>query len=257
MDLRIVLGLVLMLVSPAWSQPSASTGPSFQDRMAAAARAYDELDFEHALEELDAAKLAARDDEERARAVIYQGFVLADLGRREDALMAFRAGLSLRPDASLPVKVSPKVTRDFEDMRKSVQREQARKPRPPADAPRAVQDVQLARTPPSAVLVPSAPVAEAEVRSSRSTPVLPIALLGASAVLGGAGGYFGLKSRSNVNAARENDFHDDRVAYLDSARGQALAANVLLGAAVTAAAGAAVTWFLTRDAPSSLAEVSP
>ncbi|WP_163989001.1 hypothetical protein [Pyxidicoccus caerfyrddinensis] len=257
MDLRIVLGLVLMLVSPAWSQPAASTGPSFQDLMSAATRAYDELDFEHALEELDAATLAARDDDERARAIIYRGFVLADLGRRQESLAAFRAGLALRPAASLPVKVSPKVTRDFEDVRKSVQREQARKPRPPADAPRAVPDAQLAQTRPSPVLVPSAPMAEADVRPARSTPVLPIALLGAGAVLGGAGGYFGLKSRSNVNAARDDDFHDDRVSHLDSARGQALAANVLLGAAVTAAAGAAVTWLLTRDTPSSLAEVSP
>jgi hypothetical protein len=60
-----------------------------------------------------------------------------------------------------------------------------------------------------------------------------------------------------VSAARADDFYDDRTAHLDSARGQALTANVLLGVAVTAAAGAAVTWFLTRDTPSPRAEVSP
>ncbi|WP_233597109.1 MULTISPECIES: hypothetical protein [Corallococcus] len=60
-----------------------------------------------------------------------------------------------------------------------------------------------------------------------------------------------------MNAAREDDFYSDRTAHLDSARGQALAANILLGAAVTAAAGAAITWLLTGDSPSPRTEVSP
>ncbi|MFY0575734.1 hypothetical protein ACN28S_16475 [Cystobacter fuscus] len=255
MDLRIVLGLVLMLVSPAWSQPSASTAPDFEGRMAATARAYEELDYEHALQELEGASLLARDDGERARVAIYRGLVLGDQRRQQASRAAFRAGLMLRPDASLPVKVSPKVARDFEDVRREVQRELARNPRPPSDAPRAVADAKLARTPASA-LVPSAG-AEAQVRTSRSTPVLPLALLGAGVVLGGVGGSFGLMSRGNVSDAREAVFYSDRRAHLDSARGQALVANVLLGAAVTAAVGAAVTWFLADRTPSPRTEVSP
>ncbi|QRO00823.1 hypothetical protein JRI60_18210 [Archangium violaceum] len=255
MNLRIVLGLVLMLASPAWSQPSASTASDFEGRMEAAARAYEDLDYERALGVLESASILARDDGERARVAIYRGLVLGDLRRRQESLAAFRAGLTLRPDASLPVKVSPKVARDFENVRREVQRELARKPRPPSDAPRAVPDAKLAQTPAPA-LVPSTG-AEAEVRTSRSTPVLPLALLGAGAVLGGVGGYFGLKSRGNVSDAREAAFYSDRQAHLDSARGQALAANVLLGAAVTAAAGAAITWFLADRTPSPQAEVSP
>lgn len=255
MDLRIVLGLVLMLVPPAWSQPSASTASDFEGRMAATARAYEDLDYEHALQELDGASLLARDDGERARVAIYRGLVLGDLRRRQASMAAFRAGLMLRPDASLPVKVSPKVARDFEDVRREVQRELALNPRPPSDAPRAVPGAKLAQTPASG-LVPSAG-AEAEVRASRSTPVLPLALLGTGAVLGGVGGYFGLKSRGNVSDAREAAFYSDRQAHLDSARGHALVANVLLGAAVTAAAGAAITWFLADRTPSPRAEVSP
>ncbi|EPX59287.1 hypothetical protein D187_003191 [Cystobacter fuscus DSM 2262] len=252
MDLRIVLGLVLMLVSPAWSQSSASTASDFEGRMAATARAYEDLDYEHALQELDGASLLARDDGERARVAIYRGLVLGDLRRRQASQAAFRAGLMLRPDASLPVKVSPKVARDFEAVRREVL---ALNPRPPSDAPRAVPDAKLAPTPASG-LVPSAG-AEAEVRASRSTPVLPLALLGAGVVLGGVGGYFGLRSHGNVSDARAADFYSDRLAHLDSARGQALVANVLLGAAVTAAAGAAVTWFLKDRTPSPRAEVSP
>jgi hypothetical protein len=84
-----------------------------------------------------------------------------------------------------------------------------------------------------------------------------LALLGTGAVLGGVGGSFGLMSRGNVNNAREAAFYSDRQAHLDSARGQALVANILLGAAVTAAAGAAVSWFLADSTPSPREEVSP
>lgn len=254
MDLRIVLGLALMLVSPAWSQPAASAGPDFQARMSAASHSYEELDYERALEQLDAAKAAARDDRERGRVATFRGLVLADLGRRQEALTAFKEGLSLLPDASLPVKVSPKVSRDFEEVRRTVQRDLARSPPPPPDAPRAMTDVPSEQPPPPGV-VPSA--AQAEVHPARSMPVLPLALVGGSVVFGSVGGFFGLKSRSNVNAARDDAFYSDRSAHLDSARGQALVANVLLGAAVTAAAGAAVTWFLTDDPPSPRTEVSP
>ncbi|RKH15830.1 tetratricopeptide repeat protein [Corallococcus praedator] len=248
MDLRIVLGLALMLVSPAWSQPAASAGPEFQARMSAASHAYEELDYEHALEQLDAAKTVARDSRERGQTAIFRGLVLADLGRRQEALASFKNGLSLLPDASLPVKVSPKVSRDFEEVKRTVQEELTRSPRPPSDAPNAMPDAQVALVPPRA---------QAEVRHTRSMPVLPLALLGGGVVLGGVGGYFGLQSRSNVNAARDDAFYSDRTAHLDSARGQALAANVLLGAAITAAAGAAVVWLLTDDPPTSRTEVSP
>ncbi|NPD26143.1 hypothetical protein [Corallococcus exiguus] len=251
MDLRIVLGVSLMLVSPAWGQPVVSPGPDFHARMSAASRAYEDLDYEHSLEQLDSAKAVARDGGERGRVAILRGIVLADLGRRQESLAAFKEGLSLMPDASLPVKVSPKVSRDFEEVRRNVQRELARNPRPPPDAPVALADVQPEPAP-SPGLVP-APARE-EVRR---TPVLPLALLGGGVVLGGIGSYVGLQSRSNVNAAREDDFYSDRTAHLDSARGQALAANILLGAAVTAAAGAAVTWLLTGDSPSPRTEVSP
>ncbi|CAM3181687.1 tetratricopeptide repeat protein [Corallococcus sp. ZKHCc1 1396] len=254
MELRIVLGLALMLVSPAWSQPAASAGPDFQARMSTAFHAYEELDYEHALEQLDAAKAVARDSREQGRVAIFRGLVLADLGRRQEALASFKDGLSLLPDASLPVKVSPKVSRDFEEVRRTVQRELAAGPRPPLDAPHAMPDAQLARTPPPG-LAPSG--GRAEVGRTRSMPVLPLALLGGGVVLGGFGGYFGLQSRSNVTAARDEVFYSNRTAHLDSARGQALAANVLLGAAVTAAAGAAVTWLLMDDPPSPRVEVSP
>ncbi|MBN9684742.1 MULTISPECIES: hypothetical protein [unclassified Corallococcus] len=251
MDLRIVLGVSLMLVSPAWSQPAASPVPDFQARMSSASQAYEELDYEHSLEQLDAAMGVARVSGERGRVAILRGIVLADLGRRQESLAAFKEGLSLLPDASLPVKVSPKVSRDFEEVRRNVHRELARNPRPPPDAPVAIADARPEPAP-SPGLVP-APARE-EVRR---TPVLPLALLGGGVVLGGIGSYVGLQSRSNVNAAREDAFYSDRSAHLDSARGQALAANILLGAAVTAAAGAAVTWLLS-DAPSSTrTEVSP
>ncbi|WP_223632914.1 hypothetical protein [Corallococcus sp. EGB] len=252
MDLRIVLGVALMLVSPAWSQPAVAPAPDFQARMSAASQSYEDLDYEHALEQLGAAKAVARDDGERSRVAVLRGIVLADLGRRRESLSAFKEGLSLAPDATLPVKVSPKVSRDFEDVRRNVQRELARSPRPPQDAPVAMTEARPEAAP-DFVPVP----AREEVRTTRSVPVLPLALLGGGVVLGGIGSVVGLQSRSNVNAARDDAFHSDRGDHLDTARGQAVAANILFGAAVTAATGAVVTWFLSGDPASTRTEVSP
>ncbi|AKQ67576.1 TPR domain protein [Myxococcus hansupus] len=78
-----------------------------------------------------------------------------------------------------------------------------------------------------------------------------MALLGAGVVAGGVGSYFGLRSRSNIQSAREALFVDEQARYLDSARGQALGANVLFGIAVTAAVGAVTTYLLTDENSSS------
>lgn len=56
---------------------------------------------------------------------LYGGIVLADLGRRKQALEEVRAGLSLLPESGLPLQVAPKVKRDFESVRKQVLRKRA------------------------------------------------------------------------------------------------------------------------------------
>lgn len=104
--------------------------------------------------------------------------------------------------------------------------------------------------PPASVLVPrDLSVAEQSLQAEsrgRAKPVVPWVLLGAGVVAGGVGGYFGLQSQSNVQAARDAEFRDMRTTHLKEAEGQALVANILFGAAGAAGVAALVT-FLTSS----------
>lgn len=124
----------------------------------------------------------------------------------------------------------------------------APEPKPEASSPVAATDRPEQKPTPGSALVPSTPASPAltptvEARPRR-VPVVPLALVGAGAVAGGLATYFGLSSRSQVEAARTAEFQDDFLAHHQQARGSATAANVLLGTAGLAVAGAVVTWFL-------------
>jgi tetratricopeptide (TPR) repeat protein len=101
---------------------SEGTLSSFQRRIERAEHLYESLEYEKALNWLSQAKQVASTIEEQVKVALYRGIVLADLGRRKQALEAFRAGLSLHPESALPLQVAPKVQRDFESVRKQVLR---------------------------------------------------------------------------------------------------------------------------------------
>ncbi|MCY1018118.1 hypothetical protein [Pyxidicoccus sp. MSG2] len=101
---------------------SDGAGSTFQRRIERAEHLYESLEYEKALNWLSQAKQVASTIEEQVKVALYRGIVLADLGRRKQALEAFRAGLSLHPESVLPLQVAPKVQRDFESVRKQVLR---------------------------------------------------------------------------------------------------------------------------------------
>ncbi|HZI12313.1 MAG TPA: hypothetical protein VE153_18150 [Myxococcus sp.] len=110
-----------------------SEASSFRRHMERAVRLYESLEYEKALQGLEKARVLAATEEEQVSVALHRGIVLADLGRRKQALDEFRAGLTLRPDAALPLQVAPKVQRDFESVRKQVQRKGA-SPKPAVTA---------------------------------------------------------------------------------------------------------------------------
>ncbi len=122
----LLLACVLPGVAPGSELEASSgtegAGSTFQRRLERAAHLYESLEYEKALNWLSQAKQVASTIEEQVKVALYRGIVLADLGRRKQALEAFRSGLSLRPESALPVAVAPKVQRDFESVRKQVQR---------------------------------------------------------------------------------------------------------------------------------------
>ncbi|RKG92715.1 tetratricopeptide repeat protein [Corallococcus terminator] len=271
-----LLGLCLFGAGPAFGQAGGAPAPVasrdyFTAAMAETARLHDDLEYEGALAAVARAKRLARSEAERASAAIYEGVVLADLGQRDAAMAAFRAGLLLMPEAKLPVRVSPKVEGDFESVRKEVLRDRpvvaSPVPVPSPEVPSRPADAPMQPTVEAPPTLPSRPVASAPVASPgvdltvdakrtsvRKVPTVSWVLLGTSVAAGGAGTYFGLQSRGNVSSARDAELDTSVEGRLDDARGQAVVANVLFGTALAAAAGAVTAYFLSEP---TVSEATP
>jgi hypothetical protein len=241
----------------------------FDRYLIAAIRLYESLEYEHALAQLGRARKLASTVQEDVIVSLYEGILHADMGRGEEARASFKTALLLDPNAKLPLSVSPKVEKEFETMRTRVKKELAGQqaqsqvtgtmvsPKPdPAEpsAPSMSPSSTLAtdrpeQSPPGpGTLVPSAtpsaPLISTASDAKLRLPTVPLALAGASLLAGGLGTYFGLHSRSQLAAARQSFYEDEAAARISQAQGSARTANLLLGTAGVAAAGALVTWFL-------------
>jgi tetratricopeptide (TPR) repeat protein len=244
--------------TPARKAPAKAT---FASLLAEAVRLYEDLEYEQALKQLGRAKALAKGPEQEATVALYEGIMRAELGQRDQALAAFRTGLYLQPEAKLPAKVSPKLERDFEEVRQGVLRDlglaqpPASQPAPPpvSDRPEQPDLTPHVQAPPPPAYLPSA----AQAQAQRSL-VLPLALLSTSVLAGTAGGVMGLNSRNSIDFAREAEFQTERISRLKRAENQAFAANLLFGTAGAAAAGALVTLMLpsSPDAPAATATPS-
>jgi tetratricopeptide (TPR) repeat protein len=246
---------------------------AFERHISEAVRLYEDLEYELALEQLERARSVPHSEEEEATRLLYQGLISADLGSWEAARVAFRSALALKPDAKLPIRISPKVSREFESQRSRVQTELARKRK---DAPRVAEARPVSPTPEGVTpvapqpaeprdevaqpeLVPSRPeqpVAQTEAQAPwmRRVPVVSMVLLGAGVAAGGTGTVFGLSSRSQLEDARAAQSREDLVAYHGQAQRSAKTANILLGTAGVAVAGAVVTWLLMGEPGTPVAE---
>jgi hypothetical protein len=101
-------------------------------------RLYESLEYERALAQVSSARRFARTVDDDVTLSLYEGIILADLRGLDESTAAFKSALLLRPDAKLPLLVSPKVSQHFERVRRDVRQELAtaeakREPeRPPA-----------------------------------------------------------------------------------------------------------------------------
>src|SRR5690606_30003102 len=93
--------------------------------------------YEEALERLGQLKPLVRDADRRSLVALYEGLALSNMGRQaqDRAHAAFRAALLLDPQASLPVKVAPRMERNFEEVRSRILRELAERPASMREAP--------------------------------------------------------------------------------------------------------------------------
>ena len=72
-------------------------------------RLYGQLDYEQAFNQIQTARRHPRVVQDEVQLSIYEGLILYELGKLSASGMSFRAALLLRPNASLPELVAPKV----------------------------------------------------------------------------------------------------------------------------------------------------
>lgn len=119
------LALALLLAAAPAGVARADSKDAAQTYLLAASRLYENLEYERALEQVRRARTVTTGVADDAAIARYEGVILFDLGKRDEALAAFRESLYLEPDARLPLKVSPKIAEAFEATREAVRKELA------------------------------------------------------------------------------------------------------------------------------------
>jgi tetratricopeptide (TPR) repeat protein len=258
-------------------RPALAASDDFQRYLGAAVQLYENLEYERALAQLQRARGVARGVEQDVSLGLHEGILLAELGRWDEARASFETALLLEPSATLPLRVSPKVEREFESIRQRVSASLARrkqasrpgtvtppsepKPAAPSGPPPPVAGSDRPEQARPGRLTPSEPAAPGVTveASPRRAPVLPLALLGAGVVAGGVGAFFGVSANQRLDQARVEPLRDDALARFNEAHRSARTANVLFATAGLAVASAVVTWFLlpgSSSSPDASSEVS-
>jgi len=211
----------------------------------AAVQLYKDGESELALKQLERAKQRTGNLDQDIAVALYEGLSYADLSQWKQARDAFERALLLDPEAKLPIKVSPKVERDFEEVRARVRTTLAQNPGT-AKTDRPERQPVKPDLSPALPTAPPAVVSTEAVREHKRIPITPVILAGVGVAAAGVGTVFGLQSRSAVSDARRAQFQDETRTQLEEARSSARIANVLFGAAGLAATGALVSWWVSR-----------
>ncbi|WP_147451129.1 tetratricopeptide repeat protein [Corallococcus llansteffanensis] len=206
---RRLLGTLLLSLTVLPSlQATAQEQGRVQPYLLSVRRLYENLEYERALEQLSRAKRLSSGKEEDVLLSLYEGAILADLGRVEESEAAFKAALFVRPEAKLPVLVSPKVEERFEAVRRQVKQKLEAVARGQADAPVQVPPPEAPPTPvPDAphapALAPEAFVARTSSGQGRRTGAWLPATIGGGLLVGGGVCY--LLARAEHSKLRGSD----------------------------------------------------
>ncbi len=111
----LAIGAALTLAMPARAQSA-----EVKKYLNAAVTLYENLEYEKAIKQIQRAKTKSTGATDDARIALYEGIVFADMGKEDKALNAFKTALSMEPEATLPLEVSPKVEKVFNRARDNV-----------------------------------------------------------------------------------------------------------------------------------------
>lgn len=224
--------------------------------LAAAAGLYESLEYEKALEQLATAKKVPHGVDDDVLIGLYEGVIYADMGKADESTSAFRAALYLKDEAKLPVKVSPKVERDFETLRAAVQKElepikkkmreeeEARQKREQEELARKQREEEERRRREQQYRPTDRGVDPLETRKeARTLSPVPFVIGGVGVAAAVAGAIFGSQSGNEVDAARGSTYQREAQDHLARAGSSATTANALFVTAGVAAVGAVITFF--------------
>lgn len=249
--MRVLTCLLVLLTVPAFAQSA-----EVKKYLNTAITLYENLEYEKALKQLKNAKLKANGPDDEAKIALLEGVVLADMGREEKALTAFKTAFSVDLEAKLPVEVSPKVSAVAEKARANVRLMLA----PQIEAAKAEEEKRLAaeqkRADEEAARVAEQRRLDAEERARNQPPPAVVtraegpsvrALSWIPGVVGLASGGVAtglLISASGKYAALKNGTApvDQAVAYRDSGKTEATLGYVFTGVGI-AGIGAAIVMF--------------
>lgn len=194
---------------------SLSSDPVFNEGRAL----YDQLEYEQAVFRFQEVALRPElDAKDRAEALTWLGLSYAGAGNMDAARRAFVDAVVLAPEVALPVEVAPSLAQLFEDARQS------------AAARRAATD-------------PAVPPSPAPQGPAPGLPLLPLAGVGAGAVVVLAGaGLAGLSVATFEGSKDKELFQTEAKAQVDAANLQLAVGSLLIPVGV--AVGAASAFFL-------------
>ena len=249
--MRQPLAAVTFCVALTLGLPAFAQSAEVKKYLNAAVTLYENLEYEKALKQIQRAKTKSGGATDDARIALYEGIVFADMGKEDKALNAFKTGLSMEPEAKLPLEVSPRVEAVFAKARENVQRllgpqlekereeerlrveaeklrvaEEQRKKDEETARLAAIKPAEPDRPPPAVVVVPrsSGPTA-------RTLAIVPLAVGVAS---GGAAAFFLVWAKGKESALNNGTAPAAEAAsYRDTGKTFAL-----LGYVFTAVAGA-------------------
>lgn len=194
------------------------------------------FEYTRCLERLEQANALAPTAAQLVDIEVHRGLCLFLSGKKDAAEEHFWLALRLDPDVKLSELTSPKIIELFEELR-AKQKATAPPPRTtPPDAPVA-PPVASAATPPPAQSTQTAP-------ATGRRWLWPSVSVAVGAVALGAGVWLGVNARAEAERANGAFFASDAARYAQSARLQAVLANVGYGVAAVAVVTAVVVWWL-------------
>lgn len=234
---------------------------------------YENLEYEKALKQLKSAKSKAKGPDDEGKIALLEGIVLADMGREEKALAAFKNGFSVDLDAKLPVEVSPKVQAVAEKARANVRlalapqiaaekaaeekrlAEEAEKKRQADEQARIAEQKRLDAEEKGRELPPPAVVRKETGPSVRALSWIPGVIGLASG--GVAAGLFIDASNKQQSLLNGSADPAQAIAIRDSGKTEATLGYVFTGVGVAGVAAAVVMFAVGAPAETPVVSVSP